>query len=192
MARNGLTPARRVGGGYNTAGVNQYPVANSYGTALFKGDPVLLSAGVIQRSGGTETKAIGVVRGFFYYGADPAGKPRFVDQLPASTSTYGGKSFEGFTSPVALVVDDPNATFHIPANATVSATDIGSYFQVSIGSGSTQTGLSGARLNVSSRSATSTDRLVKLIGLAKLPGNAWDAASNTVVEVRFVNHQNRS
>src|SRR5690606_38246948 len=102
-----------------------------------------------------------------------------------------GKDFEGFTSPVALVVDDPNATFFIPANATVSAADVGNYFQVSIGAGSTQTGLSGARLNVSSRSATSTDRLVKVIGLTKVPGNAWDAASNTVVEVRFANHQNR-
>lgn len=191
MARNGLTPSRKVGSGYNTGGVTAYPVANSYATALFKGDPVKLSAGYIQQSGGTETAAIGSVRGFFYYGSDPAGKPRFTDQLPASTSTYGGQSFEGFTSPVALVVDDPNATFHIPADASVTVGDVGLYFQVSVGSGSTQTGLSGARVNVSSRSATSTDRLVKVVGLAKLPGNSWGAASNTVVEVRFANHQNK-
>ena len=124
------------------------------------------------------------------YGSDPAGKPRFTDQLPASTSTYGGQSFEGFPSPVALVADDPTATFEIPADATVTVGDVGNYFQVSVGSGSTQTGLSGARVNVSSRSATSTDRLVKVVGLAKLPGNNWGAASGTVLEVRFANHQN--
>jgi len=193
MARNGLNPVRIAGGGYNTGGVNAYAIANGTLTAaLFKGDPVMLSAGTVVPSGGTQTKALGVIRGFFYMDASNTGKPRFTDQVPVSVSSYNSQSIDGFTSPVAYVVDDPNATFQIPSDATVSAGDVGQYFQVSIGAGSTQSGISNARLNVSSRSAVSTDRLVKVIGLAKMPGNAWDAASDTVVEVRFVNHQNRN
>lgn len=188
--KTGMTPARLLGGRYNTGGTTAYAVANAYGTAIFKGDPVKLSAGYIVRGGGTDTTAIGVARGFFYMDSTNYGKPRFTDQLPASTSTYNSQSIDGFSSPVAYVVDDPDATFYIQADATVSVADVGAYYQVSIGAGSTITGISGARLNVSSKSTTSTDRLVKVIGLAKLPGNAWNQASGTVVEVRFVGHQN--
>lgn len=184
MARNGFTPARKIGSNYNSGGMTQYTVANSYGTAIFKGDPVELSAGTVGVADGTA--ALGVARGFAY--VDATGKPVFSDYLPANTSSTGRLFDE--TSPVVLVDDDPGSTFVIPADATVSAGDVGLNFNVSIGAGNTQTGISNARLHVSSRSATSTDRLVKVIGLSKVPGNTY-GASNTLLEVRFLNHQNK-
>jgi hypothetical protein len=185
MSRKGFTPSRKVGSNYNPSGQNAYRTGNGYATAIFKGDPVVLSAGVINRADGTT--AIGVARGFFYIDAN--GTPKFANQLPASTSSGG--SYDGVNSPIVFVDDDPNSTFTIPSDATISAADVGSYYNVSIGAGSTFSGISGARVHVSSKSATSTDRLVKVVGLHKVPGNNFDAAS-TIVEVRFVNHQNRS
>jgi hypothetical protein len=183
MSRKGLSPSRKLGAGYNTGGQNAYAVANSYGTALFKGDPVKLSAGYITQA--DSTSAIGVVRGFFYIDSNKT--PKFAKYLPASTSSTG--TFDGYNSPIAYVDDDPNATFTIPADATISAADVGSFYNVSIGAGDTLTGISNAVVNVSSKSATSTDRLIKVVGLHKVPGNDFGDAT-TVVEVRFVNHQN--
>lgn len=184
MARNGFTPARKIGSNYNSGGLTQYTVANNYATAIFKGDPVELSAGTVGVA--DAQNAIGVARGFAY--VDATGKPVFSDYLPAGTSSAG--PLFGETSPVVLVEDDPKSTFIIPSDATVSAGDVGLNFNVSIGTGNTQTGISNARLHVSSRSAASTDRLVKVVGLYKVPGNSYGAASNTLLEVRFLNHQN--
>ena len=183
-AKRGMSASRKIGGKVNNGAINSYPVKNGYATALFADDPVKVSAGFIQQLDTVSAKPVGVVTGFAYVDSD--GTPKFTKYLPASTSSKG--VIDGYDSPVAYVVDDPDTTFVMIADATLSAGDVGLYFDVTIGSGDTYAKQSTARLKASTRAAVSAnDHHVQVIGLTKLPGNDY-TTSVPVVEVRFLNH----
>lgn len=158
-----------------------YPVSNGYATALFTGDAVELSAGYVTQYDLTGT-ALGVAMGFGYVNTE--GVPTFSRYLPAATSSTG--EFEGFTTPFAYVVDDPDATYVVKANATVSRGDIGDYFGVSIGSGSTFTGLSGMVVDASAGAlTTAADADVQVLGYYPYQENAETTAA-PYLEVKFI------
>ncbi len=178
----GLKPSRRTGSASNSLGLSKYRVANSYATALFAGDPVTISGGTVVRAVNGD-QVIGVVEAFQYI--DATGRPVFTTYLPASTSSTG--LVEGDARPLALVNDDPNATFIAAAASAlvVSAGMTGLLFTVSVGAGSTYTKQSGAVVNAA---VTSLDQsMVRVIGLYDIPGNVYDV-SGSIVEVTFTNH----
>ena len=132
---NGLQPSRMRGGGYNTSGMNEYDIANGNDVNIFQGDIVKIVGGAIQKVSATGNLQAGVFMGVNW--VDPTTKqPTFSNFYPANTSSSTGK-------PKALVLDDPNATYMVQATSTVTDAQIGLNFDVTLGSGSTITGISG-------------------------------------------------
>ena len=181
----GLTPVRKNGSGYNNGGGNWYPIANGYGSAIGEGDPVKLSAGVIQLAENT-TATLGVAKEFAY--VDSEGKLQFKRTLAASTSSQGGKEvFGGYSQPMAFVHDDPNQTYVIRTvdAASVSAGLLGKSFKVSA-IGSVVGGRSQAVLDVAASVGSSGGHMVTIVGLYTGQDSEWGDAP-TAVEVKLSN-----
>jgi hypothetical protein len=147
---------------------------------LHKGAPVRLTAGVVTSITGTATGALlGVVNGVAY--VDTLMGPRFANYLPADTSSAG--FIDGDNRPQVYVVDNPFAVFAIQADASVSAGDVGLNFDVTTLGEDSVMGRSRYAVRAASRTTANTGS-VKVVGLAKLPGNAWDNPF-PVVEVKI-------
>lgn len=193
----GLRPSKKVGSGCNSKGVEKQPVANSYGSAIYRGDPVKLSAGTIVLAGNGD-KVLGVMLGANY--TDTAGNPVAGSYLPASTAVATGDvpydSWNGASQPTVKVLTDPTATYWIEADSSITAGQLGLNARVSgIGTGTTHSGDSSAILKVvsitaSGGDATSADAqtMVRIIGVAEIPGNSIGAAS-PILEVKFNYHE---
>jgi len=181
----GLKPSRKLGAGANTKGFNRYPVADAYGTALFKGDPVKLSAGFIQIAAADEAP-LGIFMGCSY--VDANGTPLLKPYLPASTTSTAAPidSVNGTTNAVAYVLDDADITMTISADAALSTVNMGQYFNMNVVAGSTTSGDSGYTLDVATGSATSVHTLM-LVGLVDEPGNEL-TDSTPKVEVKWAQH----
>jgi len=180
IAPSGLRPARKLGAGYNNNGVNTYRIANNVTSAIYMGDLVkLTTTGTIIVSGVTSTdRPVGVFQGASW--VDPVSKQKtWSNNVPAATSAYEGDI-------EALVIDDPNQTFYVYADASVSAGDIGLNFNVTAsGGGNSSTGQSYMVLDGSTR--TAAVNLLTAVGFAKLPNNA--ASDPTpLVEVKIARH----
>lgn len=178
----GLRSSRRIGGNANAMGQNRYRIANGFATAIFTGDPVALNtAGNIVPVTAAASIAIGVFAGCQY--VDSTWKqPRWSSYFPAATSSYG----EGYVT--AFVIDDPDRTFAVQANASVSAGDVGYYFNVTTGSGgSTLFGTSSYGLDAGSRTNLAPKTL-QVIDFVDQPDNAFSDAY-PIVEVRIAEHK---
>jgi hypothetical protein len=189
----GLRPTKKRGENYNSKGFSTYPVKNGYATALFRGDPVKVSAGYLERATNGD-KVVGVFWGASYLRQGDS-QPIIGTHLPAGTSLVDTPidAFAGGKNAVAYVMDDAREVMEIQADSSVSAGHFNKNFQVSIGTGSTFAGLSGANLKVASAltsagTTTTNFTMVRLVGLKDMPGNTIDSA-NPVVEVIWVKHQ---
>lgn len=189
-----LRPSRKVGGGCNSKGLNTYPVANGYASAIGWGDPVKLSAGYIQLATHGEP-VLGVAMGV---NTVINGQPQTAKSFTAATSLSQKPfdAFGGLTCPTIKVLDDPNATFTITADATVTAGHIGLNFRLaSVGTVVAHSGESDCKLDISTATtsggtATSADAatMVRLIRVVENPGNEIGDAT-PVVEVKFIYHE---
>ncbi len=179
-ALNGFTPARRIGGaGHN--GSNTYRIANGLTQNIFRGDDVKTTLGFIQRCSAVGDFAIGVFDGCYYI--DP------VTKKPTWSSYWTSGTSAADAAPMANVVDDPNATFFIQADASVTTGDVGLNFDLTIGDGSTITGRSGFGIKASTRGTA--HKRVRVLDIKKVPGNAFGDAT-PVVEVKIaMNAMNR-
>lgn len=171
----GLKPVRhRNGAPFNGAG-SLYYVPSSYGTAVFPGDPVVVT-GTADASGIAEVNVatagdgnsitgvvIGRTNGDGVLLADDS------LELPASTGGY------------LLVADDPDVVFEVQASGSVAATDISNNANLASGTGSA--GVSGWEMGASAALATSQ---IKVLRLVRREGNALGA--NAKVEVMINNH----
>jgi hypothetical protein len=188
-ARYGLKPLD----GLNAASIkeNAYYVPSSYGTALFVGDPVVITGtsntaavveynpGALQEinkaTAGATNRITGVITGFRYVnGNTPVGANPYK---PASTEA------------VVLVCDDPDALFVVQADSAnpIAATDMSANANVVYThSGDTTSGLSGAELNTASMTADATYQLqiMRLYNITE--GN--DLGTNADVVVRINLH----
>ena len=161
---SGFRPSRKRGGNMNNQAQNEYPIASGYGTNIFTGDLVRINAGNVQ----VITTATEVVQGVFMgcrYVAD--GEQKFSKYWPASTSA---------TDAYAMVADDARTVFEVQADASVTAGDLyGSQnFAVTLGSGSTFTGMSGHGIEAGTR--TSTIAMARTLDPVDEPGNDVDDA----------------
>lgn len=179
----GFEPARTQGGRPNSGGFNRYPIKNAFAGNIGNGDPVKLLnqvGGGLAVCSATTDKCLGVFIGCTFQDPTLNGQPRFLSYFPANTSA------SNITPMYAYVVDDPNATFFIQADASISVGDIGMNFDVSIGT-SLVSGRSTTVLKAGSRLTASG--LVQVVDIKQDPNNAF-ADAYPVVEVRIVQNRN--
>jgi len=174
----GLKPVRHQTGGEIRS--NSYPIASGYGTAIYTGDPVLMTTDgtliIGVGTGGTPSvQMLGVFGGVRY--TDATGATFWRAYWPASTVA---------TNIEAIVYDDPNIIFAIQSDATgVAAADVGQLCDVEIVAGSAATGKSGTNLDMSTGSATTAKHL-RILRIVNDGVNV--AGAYAVVEVMWAEH----
>jgi hypothetical protein len=177
----GLTPYKKKGGDPFTGGRSRYLIKNSYGTALAVGDPVKVSAGFIEVAVNTTNGCTGVFAGCKYI--DSTTKQP-VESTLWTASTSSGGAIEGETHAIGYVFEGTDLTFLAEADASVSATLVGSTFPVSVGTPDSIVKRSKARVHASVNSSVGGN-MVRLLGFPNISGSAADAAA-TIVEVEIV------
>ena len=159
---NGLQPSRMRGGAYNSSGMNEYSVANGSDENIFQGDLVKIVSGKLQKVSATTDLVAGVFMGAKWVDSTTK-QPTWSNYFPADTSSAED-------TPTALVLDDPNATFMVQADATVADTQIGLNFDVTLGAGSNVTGMSG--FGMKGGAGDEATKALRVLRRSTLPGEA--------------------
>ena len=172
----GFVPVKLKGGGDNIR-LGNYTIADRYGTALGKGDPVQMTGTGrnIEKAEATNVNNVGVFQGCSYI--DAQGNPVFSEYWPATTDT------KATAGAVAIVIDDPNVIFRIQTD-TLSAVDVGKLVDWDAGTPSATTRLSGTEL-VASVQADS-GKSIRILGLSSIEGNEYGAYAKA--DVMFASH----
>lgn len=132
----GAKPVNLIGGQVFAGSTRNLPVQYNYGTALFYGDLVTLSAGYVVLATypvSTTNTTVGVFLGCYY--TSPFTKQRQYSQF------YPGSVAAGDIT--AIIGDDPDQVMKIAATTTAGGTTIGSISSILVGqnvAGGTQTG----------------------------------------------------
>lgn len=183
----GLTPVQYAWGTSYDGRARPYIALSSYATALFIGDPVIITGTsnttevrgfppgtlptINKATAGTANKITGVIVGF-------------LPLSGAESTTYGAAS----TTRIALVADNPNLLFAIQddASATLDATVVGSNANVIFTvAGSIYTGRSGVELDATTPAQAAADQL-SIISLLDRPNN--EVGASAIWLVRINNH----
>ena len=187
----GLRPVGVLGSSSNTNGTTEYRIASGNSNAIYQGSPVIpLSTGFIDRVGAQAGGTVGLV-GVFWgceYVSSTTGEKVFSNYWPGS----GADS----NFPVrAFVYDNPLQTFVICSDASLTdeATARGHVFAnanfANGQDGSTTTGISDAKLAVSTVAVTANLNL-RIMGIQDDPENQDFTAAGIPVLVRLNNHFN--
>ena len=175
----GLRPVGKLGSDINNAGTSKYIILDGYGTAIYKGDPVLLANdGTIQVQNAATTNNIGVFNGCFYN--DPTTqKPTWKNYYPGSiTPTVGDIE--------AYVYDDPNQLFLIQDEGTLAQTNVGNNADIATYvAGSTVNGQSKVELSSTAAATAATFRIVRI---SEDPENSDISSANANWVVRYNEH----
>lgn len=160
---------------------NRYRIASSYATAIYQGDLVaMVTGGGIERvAAGGSGFILGVFNGCNY--TDPTtGKPTWSAYYPGGVAA---------SDIIANVIDDPNATFEVQADAAFPVADLAGNFDIVDGSpvGDTTSGRSNVELSVTTGATTATLPL-KAIDISQDPENSDVSSANTNVIVKINNH----
>ena len=186
----GVKPVGMHGSSPATQGTSQYFIASD-AFAIFQGSPVKaeLTGGTIQigSASGNGDQLVGVFAGCEYVDAS-TGKLRFNNTWPGSGSANTDFDIKGF------VYDDPSQRFIIAADGgnTSRATakvDIFKTADIVDGtSGSTTTGISSAKLDISTAEDTDTSNCVMILGIHEDVSNADHTAAGVSYIVKINNH----
>ena len=187
----GLRPIGVVGQTANTNGTTEYRIASTNTNKIYQGSPVIpLSTGFIDRVGAAAGGTVGLV-GVFWgceYVSSTTGEKVFSNYWPGS----GADS----NHPVsAFVYDNPLQTFVICSDASLTseATARGHVFAnanfADGQSGSDTTGISSAKLGVSTIAVTANLNL-RIMGIQDDPENQDFTAAGIPVIVRLNNSFN--
>ena len=187
----GLRPIGVVGQAANTTGATEYRIAAGNTNTLFQGSPVIpLSTGFIDKVGAAAGGTVGLV-GVFWgceYVSSTTGETIFSNNWPGSGADTN--------HPVkAFVYDNPLQSFVICSDASLTseATARGHVFanaNFSDGAaGSSTTGISSAKLAVSTIAATANLNL-RIMGFQDDPENSDFTAAGIPVIVRLNNSFN--
>lgn len=149
----GLQPYRVLGGG--TVGYTRERVLTNNATAIFQYDCVVIAATgdyVVQSTGTTFTS--NVACGAVYTDANGVRVER--KYLPAAT-LYTSSGVAPDNASYIFIVDDPlKVQFLGSVDAAVALTDLNLNFAVTLGAGSTVTGLSGHKITATGKNTTAT------------------------------------
>ena len=182
---SGLSPVQYLNGAPWNGQARVYSIAYNYGTAIYNGDPVVLSgtsdgngvAGITLATAGDANPVLGAVVGIGRYESLIA-NPNNLSQ------TYFPAGGDGNTSPwYALVVDDPNVIFEaqdIGSSTALAATDIG--LNINLKSGTGNGYISGWGIDNGSKGATATYQC-KLMGLVRTTDNAFGQYAKFLVKI---------
>ena len=186
----GFKPVGKHGSSPATQGTSQYFIASD-ASAIFQGSPVKaeLTGGTIAigSATGNGDQLLGVFAGCEYVDAS-TGKLRFNNTWPGSGSANTDFDIKGF------VYDDPSQRFIIAADGgnTSRATakvDIFKTADIVDGtSGSTTTGISSAKLDISTAEDTDTSNCVMILGIHEDVSNADHTAAGVSYIVKINNH----
>ena len=161
----GFHPSRKRGSAANSTGFSRYQIAQNNASAMFQGDLVKMSGGYVTPITTTTDYAVGVLMGVQY--VDKTSKqPVWAAYIPASVSSDDSITY-------ALVDDDPNSTYVVQADASLTIGDLALNFDVTLGTGSTFTGRSGFGIKAASRVATTA--MVRPVALYEQPDNVRTA-----------------
>ena len=178
-ALNGFRPSCKRGSNPNNQGTNEYPIASGYAANIFTGDLVRINAGNVQAITTVTEIAQGVFMGCQYVAN---GEQKWSKYWPSGTSATNAK---------AMIADDSRAVFEVQADASVTAGDLhGSLnFAVTLGSGSTFTGISGHGIAAATR--TTGIAMCRPLDSVDEPGNdVANAAENAYLKlnVQLIQH----
>lgn len=169
----GLQVARHLTGGMPNR-LTKYAIEPAHASSIFRGDAVIPEATSkrITIPGADNVRLQGVFQGCVYI--LPDGEPKFEKYWPANQAVQSG------SEPDALVYDDPKTIFRIQADGAIAAADIGAFANLTRGSGSTATGLSGYELQSASIGSGAN---LKILELAPLPDNAYGVNAKVNVQI---------
>ena len=187
----GLRPIGVVGQGYNTNGATEYRIASGNTNAIYQGSPVIpLSTGFIDIVGAAAGGTVGLVGVFggCEYVSSTTGEKIFSNYWPGSgaDSNFPVKAF---------VYDNPLQSYVICSDASLTseATARGHVFAnanfATATSGSTTTGISSAKLGVSTIAVTANLNL-RIMGIQDDPENSDFTAAGIPLIVRLNNSFN--
>jgi len=187
----GLRPIGVVGQGYNTTGATEYRIAAGNTNPIFQGSPVKpLSTGFIDIVGAANGGTVGLVGVFAgaEYVSSTTGEKVFSNFWPGSgaDSNFPVKGF---------VYDNPLQSFVICSDASLTSASSaqGNVFTnanfADGASGSTTTGISSAKLGVSTLGVTANLNL-RIMGFQDDPENSDFTAAGIPVIVRLNNSFN--
>ena len=186
----GFKPVGKHGSSPATQGTSQYFIASD-ASAIFQGSPVKaeLTGGTIQiaSASGNGDQLVGVFAGCEYVDAS-TGKLRFNNTWPGSGSANTDFDIKGF------VYDDPSQRFIIAADGgnTSRATAKADIFKTADladgASGNTTTGISSAKLDISTAEDTDTSNVVMILGIHEDVSNADHTAAGVSYIVKINNH----
>jgi hypothetical protein len=152
----GFRPLNRIDGLPYAGAFRQIPIASTYNTAIYYGDPVaIVTGGTIAKSSTSGSEITSAVIAGIFVG---------VQYVNAQGQTVQAQYYPGtsVTSAVAYVVDDPMAAFQVAVGyangvvTTVQQNAVGTNMSYYAGTGSTTTGDSGAWVTAASGANTST------------------------------------
>jgi hypothetical protein len=177
-ALNGFHASRKRGSGANSTGNSRYRIAQGTNLAMYSGDLMKIGTGGFVTPITTTTDyAIGVLEGVRY--VDKTSKqPKWSRYIASSVSSDDGLTY-------ALINDDPEQTYIVQGDASLTVGDLLNNFNVTLGAGSTVTGQSGFGIKIGS--VTTGTAMLRPVALWDVPGNAWGDAF-TKVECRIVRH----
>ena len=186
----GLKPVGNHGSSPATQGTSQYFIASD-ASAIFQGSPVRaeLTGGTIQIATATcdGVQLLGVFAGCEYVDAT-TGKLKFSNTWPGSGSANTNFDIKGF------VYDDPSQRFIICSDGTntdraTAKADIFKTADLADGaSGNTTTGISTAKLDISTAEDTDTSNVVMILGIHEDVTNADHSAAGVSYIVKINNH----
>lgn len=146
----GLRPVRYISGRPYTGAVNIYSTATGDATAIFIGDPVILSGTSQTISGAVYKDVDQAATGDVIVGV-------VVGVIPATQDSLVYRAAS--TQRLLLVADDPDLLFEIQevsGGTALTANDAGLNANFVVGSGSTSSGMSGVELNNATEATTNT------------------------------------
>lgn len=168
---------------YHQSGLDRgraYPgaIVSTYGTAILKGQPVLLTAaGALNPVAANNVDFLGVFAGVQFN--DAFGKPTYAPNWPAGQVA---------TNIVPWVWDDPETIFDIQADGSVAFSQVGDQVNFSnFAAGSTMTGLSQCTCTAASV-GTGAQGQLRVIELYQGVDNAWGDAF-TILAVKIARSQ---
>jgi len=186
----GFKPVGMHGSSPATQGTSQYFIASD-ASAIFQGSPVKaeLTGGTIQiaSASGNGDQLVGVFAGCEFVDAT-TGKLRFSNTWPGSGSANTNFDIKGF------VYDNPAQRFIIAADGTntdraTAKADIFKTADLADGaSGNTTTGISTAKLDISTAEDTDTSNVVMILGIHEEVTNADHSAAGVSYIVKINNH----
>ncbi len=183
---SGLRPVRYMSGAPYNGACNAYATATGDGTAIFVGDPVIIS--------GTAQTIDGVI----YQDVDQAATGDVIVGVVVSVDPMLGSGANGrdstvhraaSTQRIVYVADDPALLFEIQevsGGTALTAAAIGLNADFVVGTGNATTGRSGVELNNATEATTNTLDL-QIVGFANRPDN--EVGEHAKWLVRINRHQ---